>query len=256
MNELSQRGEVTSKELTKGKRLKIAAWTTPFVLTIIPFLIFFILFLFFGSTPPLAATFLFLGVISALIGFIVGLIAAGYFAYSYSNWLKSIRERIAVRGIRAEEVKWFQKELTSAEKKSLKEIEAQNLLLADAYRETLASRLTASRIIKSSRQELLLAKRRENKLKYLKSEKNADFQEEIKKDIEKLSGIKIEAEQMLTEAETRLQMIDAAARRGTTLADSELALKKLSARSAELPMALESARMEDEIRRELDKEEI
>jgi hypothetical protein len=33
-----------------------------------------------------------------------------------------------------------------------------------------------------------------------------------------------------------------------------LALKKLSARNAELPLALESARMEDEIRRELEKE--
>ncbi len=59
---------------------------------------------------------------------------------------------------------------------------------------------------------------------------------------------------MLTEAETRLQMIDATSRRGTNLADTELALKKLSAWTAELPIALESAKMEAEIRKELEKE--
>lgn len=127
-------------------------------------------------------------------------------------------------------------------------------MLADAYRETLASRLTATRIIKSSKQELLLAKRRQNKMKYLKSENSKEFQQEIQKDIENLSKIEQEAKLMRDEAETRLQMIDAAARRGTNLADSELALKKLSARTSELPLALEAAKMEQEIRRELEKE--
>ena len=36
------------------------------------------------------------------------------------------------------------------------------------------------------------------------------------------------------------------------MADSELALKKLSARTAELPLALEALKMEEEIRRELE----
>ncbi|MGH9820067.1 MAG: hypothetical protein ACRD43_07835, partial [Pyrinomonadaceae bacterium] len=47
----------------------------------------------------------------------------------------------------------------------------------------------------------------------------------------------------------------AAAVRGTSLADSELALKKLSARAAELPIALESAKLEEDIRRELEEDE-
>ena len=59
---------------------------------------------------------------------------------------------------------------------------------------------------------------------------------------------------MLTEAETRIQMIEAASRRGANLADSEIALKKLAARTSELPLALESAKMEEEIRRELEKD--
>ena len=59
---------------------------------------------------------------------------------------------------------------------------------------------------------------------------------------------------MLAEAETRLQMIEAAAARGGNLADSELALKKLSARSKSLPLALEEAKMAEEIRLELERE--
>jgi hypothetical protein len=80
------------------------------------------------------------------------------------------------------------------------------------------------------------------------------LQEELKTDVEKLSKIKSEAEEMRVEAETRLQMIEAASRRGGSVADAELALKKLSARTQELPLALESAKMEDEMRRELEKE--
>ena len=165
-----------------------------------------------------------------------------------------MRERIAADGIRAEEVDWFINELKPTERKALKSIEARDALLGDAYRETLASRLTATRILKSSKHELLLARRRQNKLKYLKTESSKDFQGEIEKDIEKISSINTEAGQMLAEAETRLQMIEAAQMRGGTLADSELALKKLSARTKELPLALEAAKMQDEIRRELENE--
>ena len=254
MNELEARYDVTKKDLARGKRMKIAAWTAPILLSTLPFLLFFILSFIFGTSPPAAITLISLGVITGVIGLIVGLIISGVLAYRYSNWTRQLRERIAARGIKAEEIGWFTNELRPAEKKALKGIESGDLLLADAYRETLASRLTATRIVKSSKQELLLARRRQNKLKYLKSENSKDFQAEINRDIEKISSINKEAEQMLAEAETRLQMIEAAAMRGGALADSELALKKLSARTQELPLALEAAKMQDEIRRELEKE--
>ncbi len=253
MYELEPRYEVTRKDLAKDKALKFGAWIVPALLAIIPALIFFALFLFSSATPT-AFTFLFLSLASLVGGFLLGLIITGGILYYRSNWLKKVRERIAVDGIKAQEVNWFKNELTATEKKSLKEIEAKNLLLADAFRDTLAARLTATRILKSSKQELLLVERRQNKLKYLKSENSANLQNELKEDLKKLNQIKTEAEEMRIEAETRLQMIDAASRRGTNLADSELALKKLSARTAELPLALESARMEEEIRRELEKE--
>ena len=64
----------------------------------------------------------------------------------------------------------------------------------------------------------------------------------------KLEEIRKEAEQMRIEAETRLQMIEAASRRGNNLTDTELALKRLSTRASELPLALEALKMEDEIK--------
>jgi hypothetical protein len=253
MNELEPRYEITRKDLTKDKALKFGAWIMPAMLAVVPALIFFALFLFSSATPT-AFTFLFLSLATLVGGFILGLIFTGGILYYRSNWLKKVRERIAVDGIKAHEVDWFKNELTATEKKSLKEIEAKNLLLADAFRDTLAARLTATRILKTSKQELMLVERRQNKLKYLKSENSTNLQNELKEDLKKLNQIKVEAEEMRIEAETRIQMIEAANRRGTSLADSELALKKLSARTAELPLALESARMEDEIRRELEKE--
>lgn len=253
MNDL-QRYEVTKKDLAKGRKMKIAAWATPFALPALPFGLFFILFLLFGSTPPLAATFLFFGIITSLIAFVIGLGITGFLAYRYNNWTKEMRERIAADGIKAEEIEWFMNELKSTERKALKDITATDLLLADAYRETLASRLTATRIIKTSKRELLLAKRREYKLKTLNSENAKDFQVEVKKDIEKISSINNEAQLMLQEAESRLQMIEAASMRGGSLADSELALKKLSARSQQLPLALEEAKMHEDIRKQLENE--
>jgi hypothetical protein len=77
---------------------------------------------------------------------------------------------------------------------------------------------------------------------------------EIGRDAEKLESIHAEAREMLSAAEARLQMIESAAARGSSIADSELALKKLSARAESLPLALEEAKLTEEIRRELENE--
>lgn len=254
MNQLERHYEVTRSDSAKNKALLYGAWTAPVMLSVVPALFFFILFVILGSTPPVAATYFFLSLISLVVGGILGLAASGGLLFYRSRWLAEIRERIAVDGVKAHEVDWFKNELTTNEKKSLKEIAAKNPLLADAFRDTLAVRLTAVRILKSTKQELLLVSRRQNKLKYLKSENSANLQNELKKDAENLEKIKREAEEMRVEAETRVQMIEAAHRRGANLADSELTLKKLAARTSELPLALESAKMEQEIRRELENE--
>jgi hypothetical protein len=254
MNELATRYDVTSKDLAKGRNMMIGAVGAPIVLTVLPAIVFVILFVLFGSTTSAAFSLLFFGVLSTVIGLIIGLVVSGILLYRHSNWTKEMRERIAADGIKAEEIGWFTKELKPLEKKALKSLRAADPLLEDAFRETLASRLTATRIVKSSKRELQYAERRKQKLKFLKSENSGKFQEEVAKDIEKLSSIRDEAKLMLAEAESRLHMIEAAAMRGSNIVDNELALKKLTARTSELPLALEAAKMEDEIRRELEKE--
>ena len=252
MDELSPIYDVTKRDLAKGRNFKIAAWSAPVVLAGFPAVIFLFLTIVFGTTPPVAATFFFLGLILTIIGFVGGLALSGFFAYRYSSWTKEMRERIAADGIKAGEVEWYRNEMKTTEKRALREAEQADPLLADAYRETLASRLTATRIIKSSKRELLLARRRETKLKYLKSQNAERFLEEVKGDIEKITSINTEAKEMLIEAESRMQMIEAAATRGTNLANAELALERLSARTSELPLALEAAKMQEEIRKELE----
>ena len=97
--------------------------------------------------------------------------------------------------------------------------------------------------------------KRLSRVRALRSQRNSDFQAQIQTDIDKLNGINREAKEMLAEAETRLQMIEAAAMRGSGLADSELALKKLTARTAELPIALEQAKLTEQILDEIEKED-
>ncbi|MEP6850742.1 MAG: hypothetical protein ABI999_17930 [Acidobacteriota bacterium] len=252
--EIGPRSEITKRDLSKGRNLAIGAAAAPVVLGGVPLVGFFVLLLLFSWTPPIAATIFFFGLLLTIIGTILGFGLTGYFSYRRSTWTKEMRERIAANGIRAEEIEWFRHELKSSEKRALNEISRRDPLLADAYRETLASRLTATRIVKLSKKELLLAQRRQNKLRYSKTRNLATFQKQIGEDIIKISSINDEAKQMLGEAEARLQMIEAATARGTSLADSELALKKLSARASELPIALESAKMEEDIRRELEEE--
>jgi hypothetical protein len=222
----------------------------------IPAAVTLVLLFLAATTPPVAAVILFAGAVATAIGFIVGIVMATIFAQRRSSWTREMREKIAADGIKAEEVDWFRRELRPNEKRALKAVEARDPLLADAYRETLASRLTASRIIRSSWAELSLARKRESSIKRLKSSRANDFQAEIARDIEKIGKINEEAKMMLVEAESRLQMIEAAAARQGSMASSELALKKLSARAAELPMALEAAKMSEEIRLELEKEDI
>jgi len=254
MNESISKYDVTDRELARGRNLKVAAWLAPFALTAIPAVLFTVLAMLFGTTPPVAFTLFVFGIIFTTVGFVLGLALTGVFAFRYSRWSHEMREKIAADGIRAEELDWFRQELKSAEKKALKDVTRSDLLLGDAYRETLASRLTATRIVRSSKKELLLTQRRKAKIKQFKNERQKEFAEQIAKDAEKIGSIHDEAKQMLAEAEDRLHMIEAAAVRGRSIADSELALKKLSSRSRNLPLALEEARMTEDIVRELETE--
>jgi len=246
--------EITEKDLAYGRKLRLGAVVAPIALLLAPALITIILMLVAAGSPPTAAVILFLGFVATTLGFLSGIAISLFLTYRRNKWTREIRERIAADGIRADEIEWFYAEMKPSEKRALRDINARDLLLGDAYRETLASRLTATRIIRNSRRELSMAKKRQNSLKQLKSARSAEFQTQIAEDIQKISRINNEAREMLAEAESRMAMIEAAASRSGGLADNELALKKLSARANELPLALESAKVADEIRDELEKQ--
>ena len=248
--------EITRSDLTKANRLKAGAIAAPIILTVVPAVITLVLMLVAAGGPPAAVLILFGGVIATIVGFLTGMVTAAVLAKRRSAWVNELKERMAARGIRADEIDWFRSELKGEERQALRSIQRRDLLLADAYRETLASRLTASRMIKASKRELMLSRRRQNSIKQLKSSRADVFMAEIGDDIRKLERIGDDAKVILAEADSRLRMIEAAATRGGSIADSELALKKLSARSSELPLALESAKMADAIRAELEKEAI
>ena len=244
--------EITKADLAKRKRLSAYAVGAPALLTALPAILTIIAVLVASSGPPVAAVMLFVGMVATVIGLLVGATISALALKRRADWTSEMRERIAADGIHADEIDWFTKELKSSEKRALKAVEARDLLLGDSYRDALASRLTATRIVRSSKRELQLAKRRQNSIRQLKSANADEFRSEIAQDIEKISKVAEEAKGMLSESEARLQMIEAAAMRGGVMADSKLALKKLAARSAELPLALESAKIADDIRKELE----
>src|SRR6476646_4760775 len=199
MSNLPERSDITQRELARGRRLTTAAVAAPLVLAGVPAVVFTTLLFVFGVTPPIAATFFFLGLIFTILGFVIGLGFSGFFAYRRSNWSQEMRERMAARGIRAEEVDWFRREMKPSERQTLKLVAARDPLLADAYQETLASRLTATRIVKSSKRELMLMQRLHNKLKYFKTDSAKTFREELDKDVEKIRSINNDAREMLAE---------------------------------------------------------
>jgi hypothetical protein len=255
MSDLEKRHyELTRRDLAKDTVLRWSPAAVPLLVSALPALVLFIAGFIFGGGPAGVMAFWGGALIVFILGLIFGLIVSGGLLIYRQSWLANLRERLAVDGIKAHEVRFFTRELKTTERKALKDIERTNPLLGDAYRETLASRLTAARILKTTKQELLLIQRREYKLKYLKSDNSQNLQQDLKSDKQRLSEIQSSAREMRVEAETRLQMIEAASRRGTNLADTELALEKLRAHTAELPLALESVKMEDEMRRELEKE--
>lgn len=249
-----ERYELTKRDVLKNRSLVWSARLSPVVLALPPFILFFVLFLFAGSTPS-AALYFFLAFIGLGVGFLAGvLLMIALFVYR-NSWLNNLRERLAADGIKTSEVDWFKNELTTAERQSLKELERSNRLLAEAFKETLASRLTAARILKSTKQELQLVSRRQNKLRYLKNENSKSLQAELNADKERLEKVRREADELLAESKTRLEMIEAAARRGTNLIGNEQALERLLARTQDLPLALQAAKIEEEVRREMENEQ-
>jgi len=255
MSDLVKKYGITSRELARGRNLLGGAIGAPIVAGVVPAAATAVLMALFGSAPPVAVTILFFGMVVTIVSLLIGLGLSGMFMYRRSNWKNYIREKIAASGIGATEVDWFRREMKPSERKMLDGMRKADPLVGDSYAEALASRITAKRIQRSSKRELLLMQRRRNKLQQLKAESAERFIAEIDSDIQKVTAINDDASATLAEAESRMQMVEAAYTRGSSLSDNEIALKKLNARAAQLPLALEQARLTEEIRRELELEE-
>jgi len=225
--------------------LKIAPWLVVLGTTLPAPIIFLLLFLTATATDS-AAVFLLLGGTSLAFGFAIGLLIALTFMIYRRKWLARLRDRLASDGITANEVVWFRSELTSAERASLAEIERTNPLLADAYLETLASRLTASRIISRSRSEMLKVERRLNRARSLASADTECLQKELLADHERLAEVRQRANEHLTRAKARLQEIEATASRKLSVAETDVMMQRLGSAQDQLPLVLEIARLEQQ----------
>jgi len=238
-------GKLSSKEVTTNRVLKIAPWMAVLAASIPAPLVFLVLFLTATATES-AAVYLLLAGLSLTLGFALGLVIAAFLLFYRRRWLSRLRDRLASDGITADEVVWFRSELTSAERASLAEIERSNPLLADAYRETLANRLTASRIVSRSKREMLRVERQINRARTLHTPESASLQKELAEDHDRLQQLRQQATDHLAKAKTRLQMIEATSRRKLTEGETDLTMQRLGNAQDQLPLVLEIAKLEQQ----------
>ncbi len=247
--------EKTPGKLNAGdERLsQLLSWTPwlSMVLVTLPLpVIFLVLFLAAGTTES-AAIYLLLSFVSMGLGLVVGLIVLIFLLLYRKRWHGRLRERLAADGITAAEVPWFASELSSEERKTWGELKQKNPLLADAYCETLAARLTATRIIARARGETLRIERQINRTRNIQGVDTSSLLDDLMADRQRLEGLRREATVRLSEARARLQTIDAAANRQLSQTETDLMLRRLEASQDHFPLALEMASFEQEALREI-----
>jgi len=247
----STRGKLEPKDERIAQLLKWIPWLSFFFLSLAPPLPLLALYLGSASTDS-AAVFLMLSMAALGVGVVAGAIAMILLLLYRRSWYGRLRDKLASDGITASEVSWFTPELTSEERQVLKEIKTSNPLLADAYSETLASRLTATRIIARSRTELLRVERRINRARAIVGADTTNLVDELTSDREQLQGLQSEASVRLAEAKARLQVIEAAASRSLGQTETDLMLRRLSASQEHLPLSLEMAKLEQQAAKEID----
>lgn len=213
---------------------------------------FYFLLKYFSSSQDVAFNIL-AGLTSLAVGSVIGFAVALFLLYYRRHWAQKIRDRVGADGVTVEELPWFMSELTPHERQSLKEIESQNPALSDAYRETLASRITAARVVANAKRGLLLVERRLNRTAYIQGTDTTHLQEELRADRVRLEQVKLEGSERRAEAEARLQMIEAASSRGASWAETNIALNRLSTTREQIPLALEAARQEHQALEESEK---
>ncbi len=244
-------GKITNRDRRIARLWQWAPWLTFAVVTLGPPAAFWLAYLLASAD---ATVFLLLAFSSIPFALIAAVILVLLLIGLRRRWARQLRERLATDGVTADEVEWFMPELTRDERRALKEMERQQPLLADAYRETLALRLNASRLAASARRDLLQVERRLNRARYLNAPDTAVLIEELRRDRARLEGVKQEGASRRAEAEARLQMIEAAASRGASWSETNYMLQRLDEGRTHVPLGLESARAEQQVREDTQRE--
>ena len=239
-------GRLTPADLRAQRFWNIAPWLALSVITIIPPLALGLLALLLGG----AAVYWLLTLAAIPFSMLIAVTVTIVMLLMRRNWKQRVRERLASDGITADEIDWFRAELTRNEKRALDSMDHQQPLLADAYRETLALRLNAARLTANARRQLLVVERRINRARYLNAPDTAVLMEELNRDRTRLTQLKQEGSARRTEAEARLQMIEAAASRGASWAETNYMLQRLEEGRKQLPLGLENERARQQFREE------
>jgi hypothetical protein len=245
-------GKLNASDQRKSRLLSWAPWLS-FVLATVPLPIVFLVLFLVSRTTETAAIFLLLSFVSMGLGLVVGLlILIVFFLYS-RNWHGRLRERLAADGITAAEVPWFSSELTSEERKIWKELKEKNPLLADAYCETLAARLTATRIIARAKRETLRIERQINRTRSISGVDTSELLNDLMSDRQRSDDLRKEAVFRLSESKARLQAIEAASNRKLSQTETDLMLRRLATSQEHFPLVLEMETLEREALREVER---
>ena len=247
-------GKLNTRDGRISQFLSWSPWLT-FVLVTIPLPIIFILLFLASATTDSKAVYLLLLFVSLGMGLVVGLLLLFLLLFYRRQWHRRLRDRLAADGITAAEVEWFASELSSEERTTWRELKQKNPLLADAYCETLAARLTATRITARARGEILRVERQINRTRNIRAVDTSSLLNDLMSDRQRIDDLRQEATTRLAQAKARLQTIEAAARRTLNQTETDLMLRRLAASQEQSPLALEIASMEQEALRDIGKVE-
>ena len=242
--------------MTPGERrkAKLLRWSPPFVFLALalPLPAYFLLQFFRAAENP--GEYMIFALTSLFVFSVFGL-AAAFAVFAYRKlWERRLRERLAADGVTADELSWFMSELPAAQRRTLKRLDSQNPLLADAYRETLASRLTAARVSARARRQATAVERRLKNAARLQGANRGELERELLKDRERLANIERETAEHYREMEARLEIIEAMADRDAGHTETRLALERLGSVRDNLPLGLAAALSEQEARDEVERE--
>jgi hypothetical protein len=238
-------GKLNAGEERIARLLQWIPWLSLVLVTLPLPIVFLLLFLAAGTTDT-AAVYLLLSFVSMGLGLVVGLLILIFLFLYRRRWYRRLRDRLAADGITASEVSWFASELSSEERKTWDELKPKNPMLADAYCETLATRLTASRIIARARGETLKIERQINRARNIQGVDTSLLLNDLIVDRQRSEDLRKEATVRLAEAKARLQTIEAAANRRLSQTETDSMLRRLAASQDHFPLALEMASLEQQ----------